>query len=73
MEEQWNYEDKRDEGKVNRLKPIHGILLFIVVMVSFYNHYRLGPDEVGHVWAGAYRAVPSAFGLGQCEAFESAL
>ena len=36
MEEQWNYEDKRDEGKVNRLKPIHGILLFIVVMVSFY-------------------------------------
>ena len=36
MEEKWNYEDKRDEGKVNRLKPIHGILLFIVVMVSFY-------------------------------------
>ena len=36
MEEQWNYEDKREEGKMNRLKPIHGILLFIVVMVSFY-------------------------------------
>ena len=36
MEEQWNYEDRREEDKMNRLKPIHGILLFIVVMVSFY-------------------------------------
>ena len=36
MEEQWNYEDRREEGENSRLKPIHGILLFIVVMVSFY-------------------------------------
>ena len=36
MEEQWNYEDRKEEGKTNRLKPIHGILLFIAVMVSFY-------------------------------------
>ena len=36
MEEQWNYKDRREEGENSRLKPIHGILLFIVVMVSFY-------------------------------------
>lgn len=36
MEEQWNYEDRREEARGNSLKPVHGILLFIVVMVSFY-------------------------------------
>ena len=36
MEEQWNYKDRREEGGNSHLKPIHGILLFIVVMVSFY-------------------------------------
>lgn len=32
MEDQWN--DKEEKGK--QLKPVHGILLFVVVMVSFY-------------------------------------
>ena len=32
MEEHWIYED----GEKRRLKPFHGILLFLAVMVSFY-------------------------------------
>ena len=34
MEDQFNYEKKK--RKKDELRPIHGILLFIVVMVSFY-------------------------------------
>lgn len=32
MEEQWSYEKKKDEC----FRPIYGILIFVVVMVSFY-------------------------------------
>ena len=34
MEEHWIYED----GEKRRLKPVHGILLFLAVMVCFYTN-----------------------------------
>ena len=36
MEKQLNYQDKGENPKENKLKPVHGILLFVVVMISFY-------------------------------------
>lgn len=36
MEKQLNCQDKEENPKENKLKPVHGILLFVVVMISFF-------------------------------------
>ena len=73
MEEQWNYEDRREEGENSRLKPIHGILLIIVVMVSFYTIIAWAQMKWGMYGLALDRTVSSGFGSGRRKAFKSPL
>lgn len=41
MEEHWIYEDSERK----RRNPLYGILLFLVVMASFFKKFKLSIDE----------------------------
>ena len=50
MEKQVNCQDKEENPKENKMKPVHGILVFAVVIISFFTIIARATRKLGMYW-----------------------